>query len=246
MADKPIAVVTGASSGIGAAAAKHLAAAGYELILGARRMERLQAVAEPLGAKALTLDVMDASSVKAFCEQVPAVNVLINNAGGAQGAEMVADAIDEKWETMYDSNVLGTMRMVRGLLPKLEASGAGHIVNIGSVAGIEVYPGGAGYTAAKHAVKALTETLRLELLGKPIRVTEVAPGLVETDFSLVRFGGDAERAKKPYQGMTPLVADDIADAIVWVVTRPAHVNIDTLVIKPLDQATATLIYRKGE
>ncbi len=246
MADKPIAVVTGASSGIGAAAAKHLAAAGYDLILGARRMDRLQAVAEPLGAKALMLDVMDAKSVEAFCEQVPAVNVLINNAGGAQGAETVAGAIDEKWETMYDANVLGTMRMVRGLLLKLEASGAGHIVNIGSVAGIEVYPGGAGYTAAKHAVKALTETLRLELLGKPIRITEVAPGLVETDFSLVRFGGDADRAKKPYQGMTPLVADDIADAIVWVVTRPAHVNIDTLVIKPLDQATATLIHRKAE
>ncbi len=246
MADKPIAVVTGASSGIGAAAAKQLAAAGYDLILGARRMNRLQAVAEPLGAKTFVLDVMDAKSVEAFCEQVPAVNVLINNAGGAQGVETVAEAIDEKWETMYDSNVLGTMRMVRGLLPKLEASGAGHIVNIGSVAGIEVYPGGAGYTAAKHAVKALTETLRLELLGKPIRVTEVAPGLVETEFSLVRFGGDAERAKKPYQGMTPLVADDIADAIVWVVTRPAHVNIDTLVIKPLDQATATLIHRKSE
>jgi len=246
MADKPIAVVTGASSGIGAAAAKQLAAAGYDLILGARRMNRLQAVAEPLGAKTFVLDVMDAKSVEAFCEQVPAVNVLINNAGGAQGAETVAEAIDEKWETMYDSNVLGTMRMVRGLLPKLEASGAGHIVNIGSVAGIEVYPGGAGYTAAKHAVKALTETLRLELLGKPIRVTEVAPGLVETEFSLVRFGGDAERAKKPYQGMTPLVADDIADAIVWVVTRPAHVNIDTLVIKPLDHATATLIHRKSE
>jgi NADP-dependent 3-hydroxy acid dehydrogenase YdfG len=246
MANKPIAVVTGASSGIGAAAAKHLAAAGYELILGARRMDRLQAIAEPLGAKAFMLDVMDAKSVEAFCKQVPAVNVLINNAGGAQGAETVANAIDEKWETMYDTNVLGTMRMVRGLLPKLEASGAGHIVNIGSVAGIEVYPGGAGYTAAKHAVKALTETLRLELLGKPIRITEVAPGLVETEFSLVRFGGDAERAKKPYQGMTPLVADDIADAIVWVVTRPAHVNIDTLVIKPLDQATAMLIHRKSE
>ena len=246
MADKPIAVVTGASNGIGAAAAQQLAAAGYDLILGARRMDRLQAVAGPLGAKALMLDVMDANSVVAFCEQVPAVNVLINNAGGALGTEAVAEAIDEKWETMYDSNVLGTMRMVRGLLPKLEASGAGHIVNIGSVAGIEVYPGGAGYTAAKHAVKALTETLRLELVGKPIRITEVAPGLVETDFSLVRFGGDAERAKKPYQGMTPLVAGDIADAIVWVVTRPAHVNIDTLVIKPLDQATATLVHRKSE
>ena len=246
MTNKPIAVVTGASSGIGAAAARHLAAAGYDLVLGARRMDRLQAVAEQTGARALMLDVTDAKSVQAFCDQVPNVNVLINNAGGALGAEMVADAVDEKWETMYASNVLGTMRMVRGLLPKLEASGAGHIVVIGSVAGIEVYPGGAGYTAAKHAVKALTETLRLELVGLPIRVTEIAPGLVETEFSLVRFGGDAERAKKPYLGMTPLVADDVADAIVWAVTRPAHVNIDTLVIKPLDQATATVIHRKAE
>ena len=246
MSEKPIAVITGASSGIGAATAQHLAAAGYELILGARRMDKLQAVAEPLGATALTLDVTDAQSVEAFCAQVPSINLLVNNAGGAQGAETIADAIDEKWETMYDSNVLGTMRMVRGLLPKLEASGAGHIIVIGSVAGIEVYPGGGGYTAAKHAVKALTETLRIELVGKPIRVTEVAPGLVETEFSLVRFGGDRERAKKPYLGMTPLTADDVADAIVWVVTRPAHVNIDTLVIKPLDQATATLIHRKTE
>jgi len=246
MSEKPIAVITGASSGIGAATAQHLAAAGYDLILGARRMDKLQAVAEPLGAKALTLDVTDAKSVEAFCAQVPRVNLLVNNAGGAVGAETIADAIDEKWETMYDSNVLGTMRMVRGLLPKLESSGAGHIIVIGSVAGIEVYPGGGGYTAAKHAVKALTETLRIELVGKPIRVTEVAPGLVATEFSLVRFGGDAERAKKPYLGMTPLTADDVADAIVWVVTRPAHVNIDTLVIKPLDQATATLIHRKIE
>ena len=246
MSEKPIAVITGASSGIGAATAQHLAAAGYDLILGARRMDKLQAVAEPLGAKALTLDVTDAKSVEAFCAQVPRVNLLVNNAGGAVGAETIADAIDEKWETMYDSNVLGTMRMVRGLLPKLESSGAGHIIVIGSVAGIEVYPGGGGYTAAKHAVKALTETLRIELVGKQIRVTEVAPGLVTTEFSLVRFGGDAERAKKPYLGMTPLTADDIADAIVWVVTRPAHVNIDTLVIKPLDQATATLIHRKME
>lgn len=246
MSEKPIAVVTGASSGIGAATAQHLAAAGYDLILGARRMDKLQAVAEPLGARALTLDVTDAKSVEAFCAQVPSVNVLVNNAGGALGVESVAESVDEKWERMYDTNVLGTMRMVRGLLPKMEASGAGHIIVIGSVAGIEVYPGGGGYTAAKHAVKAVTETLRVELVGKPVRVTEVAPGLVETEFSLVRFGGDAERAKKPYLGMTPLSADDIADAIVWVVTRPAHVNIDTLVIKPLDQATATLIHRKTE
>ena len=246
MTNKPIAVVTGASSGIGAATARRLAAAGYDLILGARRMDKLQAVAEPLGAKALTLDVTDAKSVEAFCEQIAAVNVLVNNAGGALGVEPVAESVDEKWETMYDTNVLGTMRMVRGLLPKMEASGAGHIIVIGSVAGIEVYPGGGGYTAAKHAVKAVTETLRVELVGKPVRVTEVAPGLVETEFSIVRFGGDTERAKKPYQGMTPLSADDVADAIVWAVTRPAHVNIDTLVIKPLDQATATLIHRKPE
>jgi len=172
------------------------------------------------------------------------VNVLVNSAGGALGFEAVADADVEQWRTMFDSNVLGTMRMVRALLPKMEASGAGHIVNISSIAGIEVYPGGGGYTAAKHAVRALTETLRLELLGKPIRVTEIAPGLVETEFSLVRFAGDAERAKKPYEGMTPLTADDVAEAIVWAVTRPAHVNIDTMVIRPLDQATATLIHRK--
>ena len=244
MTNKPIAV-TGASSGIGAAAAKHLAQAGYDLILGARRMDKLQAVAEPLGARAITLDVTDAASVVAFCEQVPAVNVLINNAGGALGLEPIAEAEDEKWRTMFESNVLGTMRMTRALLPKLEASKQGHIVVIGSIAGFEVYPGGAGYTAAKHAERALAETLRLELLGKPIRVTEIAPGLVETEFSLVRFGGDAERATTPYQGMTPLTADDVADAIVWAVTRPPHVNIDQMTIRPLDQATAMLIHRKS-
>ncbi len=197
-----------------------------------------------IGAQAIALDVTDAESVAAFCAQVPAVNVLVNNAGGALGLETVAEADEDKWRTMFESNVLGTMRMVRALLPKLEASGQGHIVNIGSIAGFEVYPGGAGYTAAKHAERALTETLRLELLGKPIRVTEIAPGLVETEFSLVRFGGDAERAKKPYEGMTPLTADDIAEAIVWAVTRPPHVNIDQMTIRPLDQATATLVHRR--
>jgi len=245
MSGRPIAVVTGASSGIGAATARHLAGAGYDLVLGARRMDKLQAVAQPLGARAIALDVTDAASVAAFCEQISAVNVLVNNAGGALGLEPVAEADDGKWRTMFESNVLGTMRMTRTLLPKLEASGQGHIVVIGSIAGSEVYPGGAGYTAAKHAERALTETLRLELLGKPIRVTEIAPGLVETEFSLVRFGGDAERATKPYQGMTPLTADDVADAIVWAVTRPPHVNIDQMTIRPLDQATATLVHRKS-
>ncbi len=245
MSDNPIAVVTGASSGFGAAIAKTLAEAGYDLVLGARRMDKLQAVAEPLGAQAITLDVTDAESVKAFCKQVPNVQILINNAGGAVGTEPVAEAIDAKWQTMYDTNVLGTLRMTRELLPKLEASGQGHIVNIGSVAGLEVYPGGAGYTAAKHALRALTQTLRLELIGKPIRITEIDPGLAETEFSLVRFGGDAEKAKKPYAGMTPLSAADIADTVLWVVSRPAHVNIDQIVIKPLDQATATLVHRRG-
>ena len=244
MSNQPIAVITGASSGIGAATAKHLAQAGYHLILGARRLEKLREVAEPLGAQAFALDVTDAESVAAFCDQLSAVNVLVNNAGGALGLEPIAQAEDEKWRTMFESNVLGTMRMTRTLLPKLEASGQGHIVVIGSIAGIEVYPGGGGYTAAKHAERALTETLRLELLGKPIRVTEIAPGLVETEFSLVRFGGDADKAKKPYQGMTPLTADDIAEAITWVVTRPPHVNIDQMVIRPLDQATATLVHRR--
>ncbi len=251
MPDKPIAVVTGASSGIGAAAAAHLAAAGFDLVLGARRLDRVQAVADKIGAskigaRALALDVTDAASVAAFCGQIPAVNVLVNNAGGAFGTEPIAEAVDEKWQAMYETNVLGTMRVTRALLPKLEASGRGHVVVIGSIAGFEVYPGGGGYTAAKHAVRALTETLRLELLGKPVRVTEIAPGLVETEFSLVRFGGDAERAKKPYVGMTPLTADDIADAITWAVTRPAHVNIDQMVIRPLDQATATQVYRRQE
>lgn len=244
MADQKIAVVTGASSGIGAATARQLAAAGYDVIIGARRREKLQAVADGTGARALPLDVTDVDSVAAFAAELPIVNVLVNNAGGALGLEPVGEADDDKWRTMFESNVLGVMHMTRALLPALEKSGAGHIVVVGSIAGFEVYPGGAGYTAAKHAARAVTETLRLELLGKPIRVTDLAPGLVETEFSLTRFNGDVERARKPYEGMTPLTADDIADAIVWVVTRPPHVNIDTLVIRPLDQATATLVHRR--
>ncbi len=246
MPDKPIAVVSGASSGIGAATARQLAASGFHVVLGARRLDRLAEVAAGLDAEVYPLDVADTQSVEAFAARLPQVNVLVNNAGGAVGVEAVAQAEEDKWRTMLETNVLGLMRVTRALLPALERSGAGHIVNIGSIAGFEVYPGGAGYTAAKHAARAISETLRLELLGKPIRVTEIAPGLVETEFSLVRFGGDAERAKKPYEGMTPLTADDVADAVVWAVTRPAHVNIDTLVIRPLDQATATLVHRRQE
>ncbi len=238
-----VAVITGASSGIGAATAVALHVAGFALVLGARRMDRLQEVGAPLGARCLPLDVTDAESVRAFCAEVPEVNVLVNNAGGALGLDKVADAKDDDWERMYDTNVLGLMRMTRDLLLKLEASGAGHIVNVGSIAGREPYPGGAGYNAVKYAVRAITQVLRLELVGKPIRVTEVAPGMVETEFSEVRFAGDTVRAAQVYAGLQPLVAQDVADCISWAVTRPAHVNIDEIVVKPLAQASATVAHR---
>ena len=239
------AVITGASSGIGAATARALAAAGYNVIVGARRIDRLEALARETGGKALPLDVTNPASVVALAAAVPErLHVLVNNAGGAHGLEPVAQAKDDDWTWMYEANVLGLMRVTRALLPKLEA-GRGHIVNVTSIAGREVYPGGAGYTAAKHAAVAVTRTLRLELAGKPIRVTDVAPGLVETEFSLVRFPGDPERAAKVYQGLTPLVAEDIADCIVWAVTRPAHVNIDEIVVKPVAQASATVVARNA-
>lgn len=239
------AVVTGASAGFGAATARALAGAGYRLILGARRLDRLREVAEPLGATALPLDVRDPASVEAFAARVPPeLHLLVNNAGGAHGVERIEEAKDESWETMWETNVLGLMRMTRALIPALIASGDGHVVNVGSIAGFETYIGGAGYTASKHAVRAITRTLRLELLGKPVRVTEVAPGLAETEFALVRFAGDAERAKAVYQGMTPLTAEDVADCILWAVTRPSHVNIDEIVVRPRDQATATAVHRR--
>jgi NADP-dependent 3-hydroxy acid dehydrogenase YdfG len=237
------AVVTGASSGIGGATARRLAAHGFEVWMGARRVERLKELADQIGARHAGLDVADQGSVDAFCAQIERCHVLVNNAGGAKGREPVAKAVDEKWEWMYDVNVLGLMRMTRALLPKLEASGDGHIVNIGSIAGLETYPGGAGYTAVKHAVRAVTQTLRVELLGKPIRVTEVQPGLVETEFSLVRFDGDEAMAAKVYEGMTPLTADDVADCIAFAVTRPSHVNVATMLVLPRDQASATVVHR---
>ncbi len=240
---KRVAVVTGASSGIGAATAVALYQAGFALVLGARRLEKVREVGGPLGAVCLPLDVTDAASVEAFCAQIPAVNVLVNNAGGALGLDKFAESKDEDWERMFDTNVMGLMRVTRALLPKLEASGAGHVVNIGSIAGREAYPGGAGYNAVKFAVRAITQVMRLELVGKPIRITEVAPGMVETEFSVVRFSGDEERAKKVYAGLQPLRAEDVADVIQWVVTRPPHVNIDEVVVKPLAQASATVAAR---
>ena len=243
------AVVTGASSGIGEATARRLAAEGFDVVLGARRLDRLQQLAADIGPSAtpLPLDVTDPASVADFAARLPAaVNLLVNNAGGALGLAPIAEADEEHWRWMYDANVLGVMRVTKALLPALEASGAGHIVNIGSIAGLEVYDRGGGYTAVKHALRAVTQTLRLELHGLPIRVTEVDPGMVETEFSEVRFGDDKERAKAVYQGMTPLAADDVADAIAWAATRPPHVNIDQIVILPTDQATAMRVHRASE
>lgn len=241
------AVVTGASSGIGAATARALAEAGFQVFLGARRQDRLREVAESIkeAATAIPLDITDPASVEAFASQLPeTLNLLVNNAGGAKGVERIEEAVDDKWRWMWEANVLGTMRMTRTLLPRLRASGDGHVINVGSIAGFETYAGGAGYTGAKHAERALTRTLRLELLGEPIRVTDVAPGLVETEFSRVRFAGDEERAKAVYKGMEPLTAEDIADCIAWIATRPSRVNIDEIVIRPRDQATATMVHRR--
>jgi NADP-dependent 3-hydroxy acid dehydrogenase YdfG len=237
------ALVTGASSGIGAATVRSLAAAGFDVVGAARRLERVEEVTQEVGGRALRLDVTDPDSVAKVAEALPDLSVLINNAGGALGLEPIAEADEDNWREMYGSNVMGVMRVTKALLPALERSGNGHIVVIGSVAGVEVYPGGGGYTAAKHAAHAVAKTLRLELLGKPIRVSEIAPGMVETEFSLTRFGGDEEKAAKVYEGTNPLSAEDVADAIAYVVTRPPHVDIDYLSIKPTHQATARDVHR---
>lgn len=244
MSTRGTAVVTGASSGIGAATAARLATEGWDVVVGARRLDRLAAVAEPIGARALPLDVTDAASVAAFCAEVPSCSLLVNNAGGAMGLEPVAEADEAAWQWMFDVNVLGMTRVTKALLPKLVASGDGHVVLVGSIAGLEAYPGGAGYNAAKFGAHAVGQVLRMELLGQPVRVTEIAPGMVDTEFSTVRFAGDAERAAKVYEGMTPLSADDIADCIAWAATRPSHVNIDQIVVLPRDQAGARQVHRR--
>ncbi|MCI2416972.1 SDR family NAD(P)-dependent oxidoreductase [Saccharopolyspora sp. K220] len=238
------AVVTGASSGIGAATARQLAAAGFHVVLGARRLDRLTELAEEIGGTALRLDITDADSVTAFVEQVPECHVLVNNAGGAKGMAKVADAVEDDWRWMWETNVLGTLRITKALMPKLVASGNGHVVTVTSVAASEVYDNGGGYTSAKHAQGALHRTLRGEHLGEPVRFTEIAPGLVETEFSEVRFSGDKERAAGVYRGITPLTGDDVADIITFAVTRPDHVNVDYLVVKPRDQYSATRVHRR--
>ena len=240
------AVVTGASSGIGAATARRLAAEGFDVVAAARRRDRLDALCAETGARAVTLDVTSPGSVAALAEEVAEACVLVNNAGLALGLDPIADADPEDWRVMYDVNVLGALRVTQALLPALVASGRGHVVMMGSTAGRIVYEGGAGYTAAKHGVAAMAETLRLELLGQPVRVTEIAPGMVATEeFSLTRFRGDAERAEKIYEGVDePLTAEDIADCVAWCVTRPPHVDIDLLVVKPLAQAAQHRVHRR--
>jgi NADP-dependent 3-hydroxy acid dehydrogenase YdfG len=242
------AVVTGASSGIGAATARRLAAEGYDVVAAARRRDRLDALAaEVPRLRAVTLDVTSAESIAELAASLDDVAVLVNNAGGALGTEPIERADPADWQRMYETNVLGVLRVTQALLPALERGAGGHVVVTGSIAGHLVYEGGGGYTAAKHGAAALVETLRLELNGRPVRVTEVAPGMVQTEeFSLVRLRGDAEAAAKVYAGVPdPLSAEDVADCIAFAVTRPAHVNVDLLVVKPLAQAAPHKVHRQG-
>jgi NADP-dependent 3-hydroxy acid dehydrogenase YdfG len=248
----PVAVVTGASSGIGAATAVKLARAGYHVVLAARRADRTEALARRIrddGGQAdpALLDVTDREAVQAFADDLDRCDVLVNNAGGAFGADQVADSDPADWQAMFDVNVLGTLQVTQALLAKLIASGAGTIVVMGSTAGLISYENGGGYVAAKHAEHAIAETLRLELYDQPVRIIEIAPGMVRTDeFALNRFRGDASAAAAVYAGVAePLTADDVADTVAWAVTRPPHVNVDLLVLRPRAQAAQHKVYREN-
>ncbi|MCW2782071.1 MAG: family NAD(P)-dependent oxidoreductase [Marmoricola sp.] len=246
MSEKRIAVVTGASSGIGASTARALAADGFQVFCAARRSDRIDSLADSIGGTAVVCDVTSDSSVAELASAVgPRLDVLVNNAGGAFGSDPIENASLAYWQQMYDVNVLGLVRVTKALLPALRANGTGLIVNVGSTAGRNAYEGGAGYTTAKHGTKVITETLRLELNGEPIRVTEIAPGMVHTEeFSLTRFGGDQAQADAVYADVdSPLVADDIAEAIRWVASLPRHVNIDEMVVKPIAQAAQKKLHR---
>ena len=245
-----VAVVTGASSGIGAASARGLAAAGYHVVLTARRLDRLAEVAQEITAAGGTasvheLDVTDRPAVDAFAQSLGRCDVLLANAGGAVGADTIADSSPADWQTMYDVNVLGTLHITQALLPKLIGSGAGTVVLMGSTAGIISYEGGGGYVVAKHGTHAFAETLRLELFDQPIRVIEIAPGMVKTaEFAVNRYRGDADKAAKVYAGVAePLTDVDVADAVVWSVTRPPHFNVDLMVIRPRAQAAQHKVHR---
>lgn len=254
-------LITGASSGFGAAAARAFGAVGAKLLLGARRIDRLEQVAKEARQAGATeahhhaLDVSQTVSVETFVawareriqnpkSEIRHLHVLINNAGGALGLDSVAEGKDEDWEGMFQSNALGILRMTRAALPLLPHDSGASIINIGSLAGRTAYEGGSAYCGAKAAELQITRALRLELCGTGIRVSSVDPGLAETEFSLVRFKGDAERAKKPYAGVNPLTAEDIAEILVWVASRPAHVNIDELLVKPVDQAAIHKVFRR--
>lgn len=242
------AVVTGASSGIGAATVRRLRAEGWGVVAVARRADRLEALAAETGAEPFPADLTsddDVARLAAHVEATGGLTSLVNNAGGAFGLDRVEDADVDGWRRMYEVNVLGTLRITKALLPALKASGRGDVLVVTSTAAIGPYEGGAGYTGAKHAERMLTTTLRLELIGEPVRVIDIAPGAVATEeFSLVRFEGDAERAAKVYEGYEPLVADDIADVITFALTRPHHVNIDTLVVRPRAQVSNTQTARR--
>ena len=248
----PTAVITGASSGIGAATAIRLADAGYRVVLTARRADRLAELAERITknggqAEAHGLDVTDRAAVDTVLGALDRCDVLVANAGGAFGADPVATGSADDWRAMYEVNVLGTLNTVQVLLPRLIASGAGTIVVMGSTAGFVAYEGGGGYVAAKHGEHAIAATLRLELFDQPVRIIEIAPGMVKTDeFAVNRYRGDADKAAAVYAGVAePLTADDVADAVTWTVTRPAHFNIDLMVIRPRAQAAQHKVYRQS-
>ena len=244
----PTAVVTGASSGIGAASARALAADGFHVVCAARRRDRIEALAEEIGGRAVVCDVTDAASVAELAAAVDSVDVLLNNAGGAFDQATVEEADVEDWAQMFDVNVLGVVRVTQALLPALRADGGGLVINLGSTAGRVAYEGGGGYTAAKHGVKVLTQTLRLELVAEPLRFTEIAPGMVKTEeFTLKRVQGDQERYDAVYAGVQePLVAEDIAEAVRWVASLPAHMNVDELVVRPRAQAAQHKVHRVSD
>ena len=249
-----IVFITGASAGIGAATAKAFAAHGARILMCARRVDRIEKLAKALerekksAVHTFRLDVRDQSAVDKAVAGLPAewrtIEVLVNNAGLSRGMDKLPQGLVSDWEEMIDANIKGLLYVSRAVLPGMIERGRGHVINIGSIAGREVYPGGNVYCATKFAVKALSKGMRLDLNGTPIRVTEVAPGMVETEFSLVRFHGDTERAAKVYQGLTPLGPDDIADAVIWCATRPLHVNVSEMVVMPTAQASTTLVSRK--
>jgi NADP-dependent 3-hydroxy acid dehydrogenase YdfG len=248
-----IVLITGASSGIGAACAKIFADAGAKLILAARRLEKLQQLVETLPVTSdqihlVQLDVRDRLAVESAISNLPPlwsnIDILINNAGLSRGLDKLHEGDFPDWEEMIDTNIKGLLYLTRYVVPGMVNRGRGHVVNIGSIAGHQTYPGGNVYCSTKAAVKAISEGLKQDLLGTPIRVTSVDPGMVETDFSNVRFHGDTERAKKVYQGVTPLTPDDVADVVFFCTTRSPHVNINEVILMPVDQASATLVHRQ--